>query len=96
MQNDILEYLENETSFINLDDISSIFTANDIAKKFSIKRNTASHYLNELNKSGILIKIESRPVYYFDKKVFESQNFTLDKTTYKSVDSLKNEKRKFQ
>jgi sigma-54 dependent transcriptional regulator of gfr operon len=92
MQNDILEYLENETSFINLDDISSIFTANDIAKKFSIKRNTASHYLNELNKSGILIKIESRPVYYFDKKVFESQNFTLDKTTYKSVDSLKNEK----
>ena len=32
--------------------VSEIFTASNIATTFSIKRNTASHYLNQLNEEG--------------------------------------------
>ena len=53
--------------------VSEIFTASNIATTFSIKRNTASHYLNQLNEEGILVKINTRPVYFFIKKRFNNK-----------------------
>lgn len=92
MKNEILKFLENETAFINLDEIDDIFTAKSIASKFGVRRNTASHYLNQLNNEGYLIKIDSRPVYFFHKQAFESQNYSLKKTIYKSAEDIKKER----
>ena len=39
-------------------------TATDIADSLGLQRNIASHLLNELNKEGLAIKINTRPVYF--------------------------------
>ena len=41
------------------------FSAASLADGFKITRNTASQYLNELVKKGSVVKINSRPVYFF-------------------------------
>ena len=92
MKNDILNFLENETAFLDLTDINEVFTAKNISERFGIKRNTASHYLNELTNEGELIKIDSRPVYFFHKKSFESQNYLLKQNVYKNVDEVTKER----
>lgn len=43
-------------------------TTDELANKFNIKRNTMSRYLNELVNSDDLVKINSRPVYFYDRK----------------------------
>lgn len=42
-------------------------TANIIAKELDCSRNLVSHYFNELLQEGQLIKVNSRPTYFFDK-----------------------------
>ena len=54
----------------------------------SIKRNTASHYLNQLNEEGILVKINTRPVYFFHKEAFQQQNYLLKRTVYQSFQEM--------
>lgn len=86
----LLEYLQNQTSFFDAENVSDIFTAADMAGKFGIKRNTVSHHLNKLMEQGILVKISTRPVYFFHKAVFENQNYPLVHNEYQSlVDILK-------
>ena len=68
--------------------VSEIFTASNIATTFSIKRNTASHYLNQLNEEGILVKINTRPVYFFHKEAFQQQNYLLKRTVYQSFQEM--------
>lgn len=48
-------------------------TAQEIAQKLNLKRNVASHLLNELYKEGKVIKINTRPVYFLDKEVYEDR-----------------------
>jgi len=48
MKDEVLEYIKN-----NLQDCS--FSAQDIAMKFCIKINVASHYLNQLFSDGKLL-----------------------------------------
>ncbi|MDI3517905.1 MAG: sigma-54 dependent transcriptional regulator, gfr operon transcriptional activator [Caldanaerobacter sp.] len=48
-------------------------TAQEIAQKLNLKRNVASHLLNELYKEGKVIKINTRPVYFLDKEVYEKR-----------------------
>lgn len=52
-------------------------TAKDIADRLGIQRNVASHLLNELNKEGVAIKINTRPVYFIDKDVYENRKGEL-------------------
>lgn len=96
MKDELLEYLRNQTDFIKLEDISDLFTATKLAAIFSVKRNTVSHYLNQLTENGELVKINSRPVYYFHKKQFERHFFQLKKTVYQSVEELIQEQPLFQ
>jgi sigma-54 dependent transcriptional regulator of gfr operon len=84
LKKEIQHYLENQTAFIDLTQLSEVFTAQYLAEHFKVKRNTVSHYLNQLNEEGILVKINSRPVYYFHKSAFEQQFFSLRKKYYTS------------
>ena len=52
-----------------------------------MKRNTVSHYLNkEVGKS--LFKVNTRPVLFFDAKVFEERFFKPEKPVYASLEEL--------
>lgn len=92
----LVEYLENQTAFLNLDNLDEVFTAQKLAEVFEVKRNTISHYLNQLNDEGVLVKINSRPVYYFHKVAFENQFFLLQHDFYQTVEDLEKEKPLFE
>lgn len=88
MKEELLNYLKNQTAFLNLEDLSELFTASKLAEVFKVKRNTVSQYLNQLTESGELVKINSRPVYYFHKGAFEKQFFALRTNHYESVQMI--------
>lgn len=88
LKTQLVNYLRNQTSFFEPSLVSEIFTASHIAHTFSIKRNTASHYLNQLNEAGILVKVNTRPVYFFHKEVFQQQNYSLKSTKYQSLQAI--------
>ncbi|MEK4298191.1 sigma 54-interacting transcriptional regulator [Oceanobacillus sp. FSL W8-0428] len=96
IKEELINYLENQTAFLDLDNISEIFTSKIIGEQFNLKRNTVSHYLNQLNEQGSVIKINTRPVYFFHKNAFETQFYTLSKSIYHSLDELKEEQPLFQ
>ncbi|MBO0452396.1 sigma 54-interacting transcriptional regulator [Candidatus Enterococcus murrayae] len=95
MKEELLNYLKNQTAFLNLEDLSELFTASKLAEIFSVKRNTVSQYLNQLTESGELVKINSRPVYYFHKGAFEKQFFSLRANYYESVQTILSEQPMF-
>lgn len=92
MKEQLLAYLQNQTAFFSAENVSDVFTAKDIAEKFSVKRNTISHYLNQLMEEGRLVKIATRPVYFFHKQAFESQNYPLTQNVYESLAAVAAEK----
>lgn len=92
MKEQLLAYLQNQTAFFSIENVSDIFTAKDIAEKFSVKRNTISHYLNQLTEERHLVKITTRPVYFFHKQAFEIQNYPLTQNVYDSLAAVGAEK----
>ena len=86
---DVLEFLKKghvDFEFSNINDFSTI----SIANGFHISRSLASQYLNALFREGKVVKIDSRPVYYFCKSVFEMDfEISLKTTCFASVDELK-------
>lgn len=96
MKKKLINYLENQTAFLDIDTLNEVFTAQKLAEVFDAKRNTISHYLNQLNDEGLLVKINSRPVYYFHKIAFEHQFFALEKKSYQSVEEIKKERPLFE
>lgn len=60
-----------------------------ISKALNISRTLASQHLNRMVKSGTLIKIVSRPVYYLDKKIIEdSFRMQLDTEMFYAMEDL--------
>lgn len=60
-----------------------------ISKALNISRTLASQHLNALVKTGCLIKVVSRPVYYLDKKVIEDNfRIQLDTDTFYALEDL--------
>ncbi len=53
-----------------------------------MQRNTASHYLNQLVAGGVLIKINTRPVYFLHKASFEQAYFQLSRDEFNSIAEL--------
>lgn len=51
-KSDLLLYLENQTAFFDFVKPSKNFTSSEIATHFNVKRNTISHYLNQLVDGG--------------------------------------------
>ncbi|MEF9961120.1 MAG: sigma 54-interacting transcriptional regulator [Erysipelotrichaceae bacterium] len=68
---------------------SDLFTAVDLATFLKTSRNTVSQYLNDYVKAKQVIKINTRPVYFFTKKELESNyNKHCDIESFDSIDEL--------
>lgn len=92
IKEDILQYLAQNTSrFCNKDD-REIFTASYISDKFGVKRNTISHYLNQMIEEKKVIKINTRPVYFLHLQAFEKSFFPISSKVYESIEQLYAEK----
>jgi len=91
MRNEILSFLANQTDFFDPQNLSEVFTASYLAERFDLKRNTASHYLNQLVAQGELVKINTRPVYFLHKKAFSQQFFPPSGNEYDSIAQLLND-----
>ena len=73
LKDSIIQYVKENTAKISLEELDTVLTAEAIAGYFQVKRNTVSYYLNqEIGKT--FFKINTRPVRFLDKKVFE-KNF---------------------
>nr|WP_243177734.1 sigma-54-dependent transcriptional regulator [Clostridium hominis] len=69
-------------------DIES-FTATGIGEKLNLSRSSISLELNKLSKDGKLIYIKSRPVIFFDKKLFnEKFSVNIKKDKFNSLKEL--------
>ncbi|MDF7639239.1 sigma 54-interacting transcriptional regulator [Lactobacillus sp. ESL0791] len=85
LKNEILNYLKTQTKTIDLANLGEEYTASGIAKRLKAKRNTVSVYLNQLANEQKLVKIDSRPVYFFHKAEFEKVNYRLPQNVYQST-----------
>lgn len=92
----LLEYVADLTRALTLDALPDELTAQSLGERFQVKRNTVSYYLNMAVEEGILVKIESRPVYFFTKKLFEEAHYPLKKNIYPSAQAIMEEGRVFQ
>lgn len=92
IQNSVLEEIDRLCSG---DDLQSVVvTADDVANALSIKRNTASQYLNLLVKDGDAVKVNTRPVrFYGHKALVRVLGVRPDKGEYASVQELFVQKR---
>ncbi|WP_042354090.1 sigma 54-interacting transcriptional regulator [Bacillus rubiinfantis] len=73
----LLAFLEQETTSFDWDNPSEKLTASSMSACFVVKRNTVSHYLNQLVEEGRVIKINTRPVYFLSRSTFEQKFFPL-------------------
>lgn len=73
MKKSVLEIVRKGTEEKQIDYLE-MFTANHISKNLNVSRNLVSQYLNELVREGELLKISTRPVYFFHKKTIEVRN----------------------
>ncbi len=93
MKAQILEYIKNMTKSSDFSTLINELNSQNIAMKFHIKRNTVSHYLNE-SIGQELVKINTRPVIFLDKEMFEQRFFPLSNYVYSSVKELLDEESK--
>lgn len=68
---------------------SQNITAERFSKDLKIRRNTVSSYLNELCKAGSAIKVNSRPVMFWDRQTLEEKyQISIETTEFSSVSEL--------
>lgn len=77
----ILNYMSDLTENFDFTQVNA-FTAGSISDEMHISRSLASQYLNELVKEKVVMKINSRPVYFLHRKKMEE----LYKTTFQDDD----------
>ncbi|WP_342431040.1 sigma 54-interacting transcriptional regulator [Neobacillus sp. FSL H8-0543] len=77
LKEELLEFLDAETGNLKVEQPSDRLTAKVISEFFHVKRNTVSHYLNQLLDEEKIIKINTRPVYFLSRSIFERQFFPL-------------------
>lgn len=86
----ILDYLILKTKEYGCD-YPQYFTTKRISYELNSFRSLTSQYLNELCKEDKLIKVNSRPVFYFDKKSLEKKyKVTLKETEFYNMADLIN------
>ncbi|MGL4741073.1 MAG: sigma 54-interacting transcriptional regulator [Sarcina sp.] len=84
----ILKYIQEKTSVFNIESNKEEFTATYIASLFNIKRNTVSHYMNSFFLDNLIIRINTRPVYFLHKESFEIKYFKVTKNSFDSFEEL--------
>ncbi|MCI9631685.1 MAG: sigma 54-interacting transcriptional regulator [Ruminococcus sp.] len=70
----VLEYLEQITENTDFQSAEK-YSAASIAGRLNISRTAASQYLNEAAAAGILVKVNTRPVYFFDRRALERKAY---------------------
>lgn len=89
-KDEILEYLKKQTEHFQIEYLN-LFTTSTISKNLSISRSLTSLYLNELCKDKEIIKVTSRPVYFFSRKVLEKRNnIILERDEFFNIGDLLN------
>ncbi|SQC48465.1 transcriptional regulator levR [Klebsiella pneumoniae] len=75
--------------FSTPDNLSEVFTASWLARRFAMQRNTASHYLNQLVAQDVLVKINTagRSIFCI-KKPFASSSTRFSRSEYASMAEL--------
>lgn len=85
---EIMKYLEEETKYFDRNKDKVRFTASSIADKFSVKRNTVSHYLSQMVDEGKIIRINTRPVYFLHYDMFNKCFFEIEGNKYENIEEL--------
>ena len=86
---EVLRYVQSKTHVQGQQTLTQT-TAYEVSKELNISRALASQYLNELTKEGAVIKINSRPVYFLDRKTLEeAHGVSLSFNSYLSISELK-------
>ncbi|MDT3763784.1 sigma 54-interacting transcriptional regulator [Priestia filamentosa] len=88
LKDELLSFLDTETYSLNFENPSNRLTAKIIAEMFCVKRNTVSHYLNQLVNEEKVIKVNTRPVYFISQSIFEQQFFPLPYYTFNSFQEI--------
>lgn len=88
LRDDILKYLEEKTESFIKGNENEDYTANKISEVFKVKRNTVSHYINQMVEEGQVIKINTRPVYFLHRGKFEESFFKVARNIYSSFEEL--------
>lgn len=89
LKGDLLHFLEEKTPLFHIDSPSDEFTANKMAELFNVKRNTISQYLNQMVDEEKVIKINTRPVYFLHRGVFENIFSPIQTCVFDSLESVK-------
>ena len=85
----IHEYLIEHTKGFTFTNATAL-TANAMADALGLSRSIVSQYANELIKDGAVMKIATRPVYFFDVATLQDQfHMQLDATDFVSLDDLR-------
>lgn len=92
LKENVMNYLAEKTAHFSKDSHKDIFSAEYISNKFGVKRNTISHYLNQMNREGKLIKINTRPVCFLHFNTFVEHFFPVASTIYDSFEQMYSEK----
>lgn len=93
----ILELLERECNILDFDKLWSpdeleVLTAAWLSEHFQCSRNLISHYMSELQQKGQVIKINTRPVYFFLRKTLEERfSVQLQADIYETLDEMRDE-----
>lgn len=84
----ILKYIEECTKeFCSTKKLSG--STIKIAEENFVSRSLVSQYLNEMNKEGELIKINSRPVYFLSRKIIEKTfKISIKEESFDCLDDL--------
>ena len=91
LKEEIFAFLAEETRHFSFDSLDDFHTAQTMAEHFNVKRNTISHYLNQLIDDNRVIKLNTRPVYFLHKAVFEEHFFRVNQSVFSGVAELKNQ-----
>jgi len=87
----IINYLFQQTKQLDWEQLSD-FTAVAIAKHFELSRTLVSQYLNEAVTEGLVVKVKSRPVYFFSAAaLIGGASQDMPEGIYDSVAFLKEE-----
>lgn len=100
MKNKILEGLRENTHSLVIEERKE-FTASYYADELNLSRNVVSQYLNEWVKKNEVIKINTRPVYFFSRKELEERfNKTCSQDQFQNfeefLESLQTRKSDFE
>lgn len=88
MKKQLFKIIKEKTEVYGLER-NECFTTTYLSNELDLKRNSTSQYLNEYVSEGLLIKVNTRPVYYFAKDVLLSKGFVLNTCVYNDFESLK-------